>query len=285
MLVSKAKDLGIIDGSHVAIDSTEINSFERSKPSSKIVKDGISPNWGKKKDTNGNDHKWFGWKLHILADCKSELPLSIILTPASINDGTQAIPLIKQLKDQYNSTFCPQYYLMDKIYDVKDIYTYIIEHTKGQAVIAYNKRGSFAPPEGFNENLHPVCSMGYELAYWGRDGDYLKFRCPHAAAKIDCPQGLNWCSSSKYGYCIKVNYRKNHRYYSYPIRGSEQWQKLYDERTSIERCNSRLKEYLNINNIRSSGINKAKTWALLNCITLIAGTIAANKAKKLSTAA
>lgn len=190
MLVSKAKDLGIIDGSHVAIDSTEINSFERSKPSSKIAKDGISPNWGNKKDTNGNDHKWFGWKLHILADCKSELPLNIILTTASVNDGTQAIPLIKQLKGQYNSTFCPQYYLMDKIYDVKEIYTYIIGHTKDQIVIAFNKRGNFAPPEGFNINFHPVCSMGYELAYWGRNGDYLKFRYPHAVAKIDCPQGL-----------------------------------------------------------------------------------------------
>jgi len=285
LLALKAKDLGIIDGSHVAIDSTEIKAFEKSRPSSKIVKDGVSPNWGKKRDTDGNDHKWFGWKLHILADCKSELPLNIIITPASVNDGIQAIPLMKQLKTHYNSVFSPKYYLMDKIYDVEDIYSYIINHTNGQGIIAYNKRGSFAPPEGLNENLHPICSMSYELAYWGLDGDYLKFRCPHAVNRIDCPQGQNWCSNSNYGYCLKVNYKKNHRFYSYPIRGSEKWQSIYDKRTSIERCNSRLKEYLNTNNIRSSGIKKAKVWALLNCITLIAGTIAVNNTKKLSTAA
>jgi len=58
----------------------------------------------------------------------------------------------------------------------------------------YNKRGSYAPPEKLNENLHPICSMGYELSYWGKDGDYLKFRCPHAVSKVDCSQGQNWCS-------------------------------------------------------------------------------------------
>ncbi|WP_133627197.1 hypothetical protein [Fonticella tunisiensis] len=62
---------------------------------------------------------------------------------------------------------------MDSIYDIEDNYNYIINNTEGQAIIAYNKRGSFAPPEGLNENLHPVCSMGYELTYWGKDEDYL----------------------------------------------------------------------------------------------------------------
>lgn len=285
LLVLKAKELGIVDGDNVAIDSTQILAFEKSRPSSKIPKDSVSANWGKKKDTDGNDHKWFGWKLHILADCKSELPINIIMTPANVNDCTQAIPLMKQLKEHYGSAFCPSYYMMDKIYDVEDIYDHIIKNTEGQGIIAYNKRGSYAPPERLNENLHPICSMGYELAYWGRDGDYLKYRCPHAVSKVDCPQGQSWCSASSYGYCYKVNYKKNHRFFSYPIRGSEQWKSLYDKRTAIERCNSRLKEYLNVNNIRSSGIKKAKVWALLNCITLIAGTIAVNSKVELSTVA
>ncbi|WP_434578208.1 hypothetical protein [Thermoanaerobacterium thermosaccharolyticum] len=51
---------------------------------------------------------------------------------------------------------------------------------------------------------------------------------------------------------------------------------MYNLRTSIERCNSRLKNYLNTDNLRSAGIKKAKTFALLNCITLVAGTIVVN---------
>lgn len=57
------------------------------------------------------------------------------------------------------------------------------------------------------------------------------------------------------------------------------WQIQYDKRTSSERCNSRLKGYLNIDNIRSKGIKNAKVYALLNCISLVAGTIAVNSIK------
>jgi hypothetical protein len=71
LLVLKTKSLNITDGSDISIDSTKLNSFKKAHPKSKIKEDGISPNWGKKKDTDGNDIKWFGWKLHILADSKS----------------------------------------------------------------------------------------------------------------------------------------------------------------------------------------------------------------------
>ena len=80
---------------------------------------------------------------------------------------------------------------------------------------------------------------------------------------------MNQCSSSNYGY---------------PLRSSDIWQKLYDKRTSIERCNSRLKKYLNLDNVRSKGINKVKVHALLNCITLIAETIVVNLGKSLNKA-
>lgn len=39
-LVLKAKDLNIIDGSSVAIDSTKLNSYEAAKPKKSIVGDG-----------------------------------------------------------------------------------------------------------------------------------------------------------------------------------------------------------------------------------------------------
>jgi len=280
-LVLRAKSLNIIDGTDIAIDATKLDAFEKAQPKSKLKDDGISPNWGKKKDTDSNDVKWFGWKLHILADCKSELPLAIKVTPASVNDGIVAVPLMKKFKEYYSDTFKIKHCIMDSGYDIQDNYNYIINEFGAQPIIAYNKRGSFAPPEGLNERLHPICSMGYELAYWGKDGDYLKFRCPHVLGKVDCPHGSIWCSSSNYGYCLKVNYKKNNRYFSFPIRSSEDWQKLYNKRTSIERCNSRLKDYLNTDNLRSPGIKKAKVFVLLNCITLVSGTIAVNNIKSL----
>lgn len=284
-LVLKAKNLNIIDGDSVAIDSTKLDSYEATKPKKSIVDDGTNPNWGMKKDTNGNNIRWFGWKLHILCDSKSELPLDVLVTPASIYDGTVAIPLIEQFLNTYGDAFKPSYYSMDSGYDFEYIYSDIIDRFNGIPIIAYNPRRSYAPPVGLDENFDPICSAGYKLIYWGKDGDYLKFRCPHALGKCNCPFGMNWCSSSNYGYTLKVNYKENPRLYGYPLRSSSQWKKQYDKRTSVERCNSRLKEYLNLDNIRSKGIKKAKVHALLNCISLVAGTIALNISKSLSKAA
>ena len=106
-LVIKAKKLGIIDGDHVSIDSTKLNSYEAAIPKKDIIDDGSNPNWGVKRDTNGNNIRWFGWKLHILCDSKSELPLDIMVTPASNYDGTVALPLIKQFFGNYKDNFKP----------------------------------------------------------------------------------------------------------------------------------------------------------------------------------
>jgi hypothetical protein len=284
-LVCKAKDLNIIDAKHISIDSTKLDSYETAKPKKYIVDDGTNPNWGMKRDTNGNNIRWFGWKLHILCDSKSELPLDILVTPASTYDGTVAIPLIEQFLKNYKNLFAPTYYAMDSGYDFEYIYKDIINKYNAIPIIAYNPRGSYAPPEGLDEKFNPICSAGYKLIYWGKDKNYLKFRCPHALGKCNCPHGMNWCSSSNYGYTLKINYKENPRHYGYPLRNSHKWQKQYDKRTSVERCNSRLKGYLNLDNIRSKGIKKVKVHALLNCIVLLAGTISLNTNKSLSKAA
>ncbi len=54
-LVIKAKELNIVDGEHVSIDSTKLDSYEAAKPKKSIIDDGTNPNWGMKRDTNGNN--------------------------------------------------------------------------------------------------------------------------------------------------------------------------------------------------------------------------------------
>lgn len=53
--------------------------------------------------------------------------------------------------------------------------------------------------------------------------------------------GMTWCSNSNYGYTLKVNYKENPKLNGYPLRSHKQWQKQYNNRTSVERYNSRLK--------------------------------------------
>ncbi len=275
-IVLQAKALGVIDGCNGSLDSTKLSSYEASVPKSKIIDDGTNPNWGMKRDTNGNNIRWFGWKLHVLCDSKSELPMEVLVTPANVYDGTQALPLIEAFKKSYADAFETKYYTMDSRYDFESNYRSIIQDYKASPIIAYNPRGSKTPLEGMNDHFKPICSAGYPLTYYGVDGDYLKFRYPHITGHCDCPFGSNWCSSSNYGYTTKINWKQDPRHYGYPHRGSKEWQKLYNTRTSVERMFSRMKDYLNLDNIRSKGILKAKAYALLNCIALVAGTIAVN---------
>lgn len=158
-IVKKAISNGLIDDSEVAIDSTKIDAYEKSKPNKHLNNDGKSADWSYKNDTDGNKIKWFGYKLHILCDCKSELPLSILLTPANYYDGELARPLIKKYLAQYSGLLNTKYYSMDSGYDQEKNYRYIIDEIKATPIITYNKRGAYAPPEGFNEDSQPICSM------------------------------------------------------------------------------------------------------------------------------
>ena len=52
-------------------------------------------------------------------------------------------------------------------------------------------------PDICNARGTPLCSSGLEMVYWGRDGNYLKYRCPEAVGKGMCPSRFR-CSSSAY---------------------------------------------------------------------------------------
>ena len=175
--------------------------------------------------------------------------------------------------------------MMDMGYKFDHIYRTIHDRYNAQAIIPLNHRGAYASPEGLGWDGTPLCSMGYQMTYWGYDNGSFKFRCPHMTGKVNCPMGTNWCSSSNYGAVVKKRISDNPRYFTYPHRGTAEWQELYNERTSVERTFARLKENLGLNNITVRGIRKTKVHVLLSCIALVAGTIAVNTSKESERAA
>ena len=273
-LVSQAIDQNIIQADVVAIDASQINAYEKARPKKQLADEDNAATWGAKRDTDGNKITWFGYKRHVAVDARSELPLSLTVTPAHRHDSTQAIPLMEKLPVQ------PQAYCLDMGYDVKPIYEKA--HSQGaKAIIPLNRRGEKEPPAGLDENRTPVCSMGYPMVYWGADtkrGE-LKFRCPHVCGKVSCPQGSAWCSDSNYGMVIKRKITEDLRGFSLPHRTSRNWKELYNLRTSVERVFSRLKEMLGANSLKSRGLQKVTAHLTLCCIVLLAGTLALNQNK------
>jgi len=278
-LVRQGLEKEIIQADVVAIDASQINAYEKARPKKQLTDEESAATWGAKRDTDGNKITWFGYKLHVAVDARSELPLSMTVTPAHRNDSTQAIPLMDQLPVQ------PQVYCMDMGYDITPIYEKA-QSLGTKAIIPLNRRGEKQPPAGLDENRTPVCSMGYPMVYWGADAKRgeLKFRCPHVCGKVDCPQGSSWCSSSSYGMVVKCKITEDVRGVSLPHRTSRNWKELYNLRTSVERVFSRLKEMLGANSLKIRGLKKVTAHLTLCCIVLLAGTLALNKTKSKSVA-
>ncbi|WP_098743605.1 transposase [Paenibacillus sp. EZ-K15] len=270
-LVVQCQEAGIIDGTHVAIDSAAIHAYEKKEPKRKSELTG-NANWGAKFDTFGNKVKWIGYKLHLAVDTKSELPMALKVTPAHVNDGDEGPALMTLAAAKSKAKF----FMLDAGYDQMKNYE-AARNVKAQAIIPLNPRNEKEPPAGITGKGTPRCSMGFPMTYWGQEKAHLKFRCPHATGQVDCPLGMAACSSSNYGVVVKINSQTDLRRYALPHRESRGWKELYNKRTSVERCNSRMKTYLTADQLHVFGIHKVTTHQYLNAIVLLASALAIAK--------
>ncbi|MFF3924358.1 transposase, partial [Paenibacillus lactis] len=165
-----------------------------------------------------------------------------------------------------------KFFMLDAGYDQMKVYE-AARNVKAQAIIPLNPRGEKEPPAGMTATGTPCCSMGFAMTYWGADGDYLKFRCPHVTGKVDCPLGMAACSTSNYGMVVKVDAKDDLRRYCSPHRDTKRWKELYNKRTSVERCNSRMKTYLSADGMHVWGIQKVTTHQYLNAIVLLVSAL------------
>ena len=131
-LVDQAIEMELIDTETLAIDSTKLESYERAKPKKHVDKDNpLTPDWGSKYDSHHNQITWFGWKVHLVSDCKGELPVDFAITAANEADSTPALSLVDKVCQRFNQQGydITKYWTMDSGYDVKNIYSEILKTT------------------------------------------------------------------------------------------------------------------------------------------------------------
>ena len=227
----------------VVVDSTDVPTYSRryKKPSSDP-----DANWGFKKNSNGEDYQWLGYKVHLLSDAKYEIPLIPVITPANMNDSPLMIPVLNKNKALIKN-FSPKYILGDKGYDAKENCRAIVEDFKAVPVIDINIRGQKGKTDRLldiaDDRGTPLCAWGIPMIFWGYDKKQksLKYRCPLTCGK----KGCTWtekCSVSKYGHVVKVRLKDDYRRFIQIPRHTDRWKIVYNRRTSVERIFSRLKK-------------------------------------------
>ena len=114
---------------------------------------------GCKPNAHGKKESWVGYKLHLdVVD--GEIPVSYVLTSASVNDMRVAIPLAKMSAQRVQSC----YELMDAGFDC----TAIREHGREQhhvPIIPYQKRGSQKPELAPHEQIRYRERSGVERVF------------------------------------------------------------------------------------------------------------------------
>lgn len=97
---------------------------------------------GVKKNSQGNEHYWRGYKLHLdVAD--GQLPVSAILTSASVNDSQVAIPLMTMTSRR--AVYL--YELMDSAYDADLIHAHSRQLNHVPIIAPHPRRGTKQPSQ------------------------------------------------------------------------------------------------------------------------------------------
>ncbi len=297
-LVEEAKG-GLGDyGRYIGIDSKRLDSFGKPKEGKK--RDGrrdIDADWGKKEYKGQREDgsmwekvvKWFGYKVHVLADTKYELPIAYKITRASKHDGPMMKKILEKTKEKHreimeraeelsgdraydsaeNNEFVWDEYGIKPLLDIREMWK---DGEKTRALyperadnIVYNNKGEIYCHCPVSDKVREMAYMGFEKVR-----ETLKYRCPAAAYGLEC-EGKERCrNESEYGRIVRIPLETDRRIFTPIARSSYAWKRKYKRRTAVERINSRLDVSFGFENHYIRGLRKMEVRVGLALIVMLA---------------
>jgi len=260
-------------GRHVAGDATGLSA--RPGRGRDDNPDGLpEPAGGRKEYTDSEGRverivEWFGYKLHLLVDTRHEV--AVAYRPSSTKTGDNE--MLPELVDDALANLPPpsheeerrgrcriQTLTYDKAADDEAVHETLAEHGikpvienrslwkgeherllpghDGRSNIVYDEAGTLycydkvsAPPR-----RHRMAYIGHEPAR-----GTLKYRCPAMHGGWPCPSHERCNAGRRYGKTVRVRCELDRRRFPPIPRATKQFERLYKERTAVERVNARFK--------------------------------------------
>ncbi len=122
-------------GKRVAIDSSVVKAWANG---GKPVKSDPDAAWAVKKNTHGKNEFTFGYKLHLLVDCETELPMAANVTPGDVHDVNRATNVLRDARKAYRG-FHPQYFMADAGYSSRQLNHHVRRQYNTKPIIKVNK--------------------------------------------------------------------------------------------------------------------------------------------------
>ena len=121
-------------GERVALDSTTLKGWVNG---GKTMPSDPEAGWSVKKNSHGKTAYTLGWKLHLLVDCESELPIAAHVSAGNVNDFARASNVLSEARYSY-SRFRPRYTMADAGYSGKKLFNLIRRQYHSEPVIQLN---------------------------------------------------------------------------------------------------------------------------------------------------
>jgi hypothetical protein len=253
-------------GRDVAGDSTHLSAREEStRPSAASPEAELpEPRGGKKEYTDETGKvthvlSWWGYKVHFLIDRKHEVSLNYRITSATGADNVELIPLVQEtqplLPPQRIQTLA-----YDKAADDHKVHEAlqdagirpliqlrknpngpkeeVLLHRGQPTPFVYDEAGTVFCYDSVSEP-----DVKRPMAYWGHDAarGVLKYRCPAKARGFACPSLEKCNGASAFGKTVRIQRHQDLRRFPPIPRATKTFERLYKERTAIERVGARLK--------------------------------------------
>lgn len=237
--------------------------------------------WGHKT----KEYAFFGYKVHLIVDTQSQLPIEVIITSGEVPDNTQAIDLIDGA-NQKHLDIAISSSSMDAAYDDTDIYKHCVENNI-HPIIALNSRHQekylqVNEQVNLDKDGYYLCNRTkFHLVKNGTEPkrkDRIKLICPHTGERKNCPFRDTGCPNSKVGRTFYLYPLRDIRLIGTIPRNSNEWKSLYSQRTAVEHTNSCLKSPTHkLDEPRVRGLEQVKIHTFLSICALILKTIRKRK--------
>jgi hypothetical protein len=190
---------------------------------------------------------FWGYRTHALIN-KDGICLVEKTLPNNITDADAALSLLKELKRRYRFKK-GSIFMADKAYDVRELYTFIVEQMKSRPFIPINPRNQ-RDDKTFGPHGCPICDAGIEMKSAGRwteaNRERIKFRCPLRTSKKTAEKFNNLCPAKHpsfdtgkcYGCTKYLDVTDDAR--SRVPRDSKEFKEIFRHRQAVEQYFSRL---------------------------------------------
>lgn len=183
--------------------------------------------------------KWFGFRLHLIADAAYEIPAAFSVTKASESEQKETQRLLEEMERNHEEWLegC-RYFLGDKGYDSTKIITWL--EGKGIAPVI-DIRNCWKDGEETHQYRDTQLIYNYKGDVWyvGEDGKETELVYKgYDKSTASLRYGFKPQKHDKRIFRIKCD--EDRRIFTPVARSSYKWKRLYKKRTGVERVNGRI---------------------------------------------